>query len=329
MIEKLNLGENVSLVCHDENCFVYQMKDRSGEGMMTVHRVFPGVIVMYNDFHVDCCVSEFEAGEELFCIDHCREGRIEWEIEKNKYIYIEAGDMQMNTRREHTANFSFPLKHYHGITIAFQVAEAEQSLKGVLEGFAPDITLLRDKFCPAGAQFIMRAGASIEHIFSELYTVPKKTRNIYFKIKILELLLYLEALERPERSDERIYFYKAQVEKVKAIMELLSSNIEKRYTLAELSRRFDFPLTSMKNCFKAVYGESIYAYMKDYRMNAAAVMLQQSRASIAEIAGQVGYDNPSKFAAAFKSVMNQTPVAYRKSYVQMERFRPKRAEYLS
>jgi len=70
----------------------------------------------------------------------------------------------------------------------------------------------------------------------------------------------------------------------------------------------------MNACFKAVYGVSIYAYVRIYRMQAAAAMLLQSQDSITAIAGQVGYANSSKFASAFKSVMQVAPSVYRKSH---------------
>ena len=76
------------------------------------------------------------------------------------------------------------------------------------------------------------------------------------------------------------------------------------------------PLTSKKACFKGVYGTSIFAYMRAYRMNRAAVLLRAGGGkSVAEIAGRVGYDSPSKFAAAFKEVMGKSPLEYRKSFV--------------
>jgi AraC-like DNA-binding protein len=48
-------------------------------------------------------------------------------------------------------------------------------------------------------------------------------------------------------------------------------------------------------------------------MQAAAAMLLQTQDSVTMIAGQVGYENASKFASAFKSVMQVAPSAYRKS----------------
>ena len=90
----------------------------------------------------------------------------------------------------------------------------------------------------------------------------------------------------------------------------------KRYTLEELAERFDIALTPLKNCFKSVYGSPIFTYMRLYRMNYAAALLKSSKnLKVAEIAGAVGYDSPSKFAAAFKQTMGKTPLEYRKSLV--------------
>ena len=157
---------------------------------------------------------------------------------------------------------------------------------------------------------------AIEHIFSELYNVPLKIKKYYFKIKVLELLLYLDALELSGHTEERPYFYKGQVEKIKAIQALLTEDLTKNYTLEELSEQFDIALTPLKNCFKTVYGSPIFTYMRTYRMNYAATLLKSDKnLKIAEIAGLVGYDSPSKFSSAFHQTMGKTPLEYRKSFV--------------
>ena len=71
----------------------------------------------------------------------------------------------------------------------------------------------------------------------------------------------------------------------------------------------------MKQCFKGIYGVSMYAYMKEYRMNAAALMLKNTDEPVIAVAGKVGYTNPGKFSAAFRSVLGVTPTEYRKSVV--------------
>lgn len=55
--------------------------------------------------------------------------------------------------------------------------------------------------------------------------------------------------------------------------------------------------------------------MKTYRIKQAAILLRQTQATIAEIANQVGYENQSKFATAFRDVLKIAPAEYRKQNV--------------
>ncbi|HEY3425127.1 MAG TPA: AraC family transcriptional regulator [Negativicutes bacterium] len=313
--ERVFYGNNITMLKRNADCTVYKMKDVSGEGTMTCYKVFPGIDLLYNDFHMQSCFSEFRPKVAMIGIDHCREGRIEWEFQNGSYLYLEEGDLQINAKDNHAIGFGFPLSHYHGITVAVYIDEALKTLSTLFDGFSVDLQALREKFCAGKRSFIMRAEDSIQHIFSELYTVPDKIRKNYFKIKVLELLLFLSVVDVPINSKERPYFPKKQVETVKAIMKYISENIDQHFTLNELSAKFAIPLTSLKLCFKGVYGTSVYAYMRSYRIHAAALMLHQSSENIAVIAGKVGYDNSSKFAAAFKAVMGVSPQEHRKSFV--------------
>lgn len=313
--DKIFCGNNITVIESYEDFTIYKMEDAKGEGTMTCYNVFPGIDLIYNDFHMESCISEFQKKVEMIGIDHCREGRIEWEFNNNSYMYLQEGDMQINTRDHHAIGFGFPLKHYHGITVAIYIEEASKTLCNILDGFSVDLQDLSEKFRSSEVPFIMRTDDSIKHIFSELYRVPDKVRKNYFKIKVLELLLFLSVLDVPINSGERPYFPKKQVDKVKAIMKYITGNIDKHFTLNELSLQFNIPLTSLKICFKGVYGTSIYAYMRSYRMHAAAVMLRETNESIISIAGKVGYNNPSKFAAAFKEIMGMTPAKYQKHFV--------------
>ena len=101
------------------------------------------------------------------------------------------------------------------------------------------------------------------------------------------------------------YYYKTQMEKIKAVHAQITGNIKERYTIEALSVMYEIPATTMKKCFKDVYGDSIYSYQKRYRINLAASMLiQDERREIQEIAASVGYENPGKFSVAFRIDMD-------------------------
>lgn len=312
MDEFLLTGDTSVKLVENNGCSVYQLRNETGEGTITIYEVFPGVSLSYNDFHIRYYDSEFKPDRNLFCIDHCREGRLEYPAADDAYSYVEAGDLKLDRRLTHTGHFEMPLSHYHGAMVAFDMDEAVGSLLKEVKDFPVNLRLLQEKFCSGIYPYVVHGEGSTSHIFGELYAVPEKIKRPYFKIKILELLLYLEALELPENPAEKPYFYRTQVEKVKAVQQFLVGHMDENFTQEEMSRRFDIPLTPLKNCFKSVFGASIGSYLLEYRMNQAAVFLRTKREmSVAEIAGRVGYDSPSKFAAAFRRKMGMTPMDYR------------------
>ena len=135
----------------------------------------------------------------------------------------------------------------------------------------------------------------------------------YLKAKVLELLMLLNDLPQESFSVKRQFFSRSQVITVRAMHDAMIQDLSHHYTLAELSRQFGIAQTSMKLCFKAVYGSSIYQYMKSYRMQTARVLLQDTSHSVTEIAAALGYDNPSKFSEAFKKEYGTSPTLFRNS----------------
>lgn len=116
-------------------------------------------------------------------------------------------------------------------------------------------------------------------------------------------------LDSSALSERRIS--NTQVELAKSIGAYLSANMDRRITLEELSRTFHMSQTALKSCFRAVYGESVYSYIRTQKMQCAAADLRRSEMSIMEIAGRYGYDNGSKFAKAFRDTVGMSPTEYR------------------
>ena len=198
--------------------------------------------------------------------------------------YTAAGDMKLDLRRQHTGAFNFPSCHYHGLTVAFDLDIISHSLSDEVKDFPVTPAEIITRFSLGSYPRVLHKVAETEHIFSEMYRVPEKIRIPYFKVKILELLLYLDAMTIPADEEEHPYFYRTQVEKVKAVKRFLTEHLSENYTQEELSRRFDIPMTPMKTCFRSVYGDAIGTWLAGYRMNQAAELLLRERdLSIAEI----------------------------------------------
>ena len=87
---------------------VLRVKNDTGEGSMAFCQVFDGVGLSFNDFRLDAYDSGFVAGPDMLCIDHCREGRMEYTPRAGLLAYTEAGDMKLDLRLQHTGLFRFP-----------------------------------------------------------------------------------------------------------------------------------------------------------------------------------------------------------------------------
>ncbi|MBS7029374.1 MAG: helix-turn-helix transcriptional regulator [Faecalibacterium prausnitzii] len=83
-------------------------------------------------------------------------------------------------------------------------------------------------------------------------------------------------------------------------------------TIEQLAQDVGLSATALKTCFKGVYGSSVYAYQKEYRLQLAQKLLTETDSTIAEIAHQIGYENPNKFSSAFRQSFGMTPTQYRK-----------------
>ena len=76
------------------NCRVFQFHSDTGEGIMTQYDLFPGVSLMYNDFHMESYDSAFRTTEDLLCIDYCRQGRMEYPLCVSSFT--ERSSLKMN-----------------------------------------------------------------------------------------------------------------------------------------------------------------------------------------------------------------------------------------
>ncbi len=57
-------------------------------------------------------------------------------------------------------------------------------------------------------------------------------------------------------------------------------------------------------------GDNFTEYLRNYRMEKACELIQNTDKKMYEIALQVGYDNPQYFSSVFKSVMGMSPKSY-------------------
>ena len=132
--------------------------------------------------------------------------------------------------------------------------------------------------------------------------------------QMIEKTMEISCPQLGEEEGERALsaFSAEQVETVRRMHDELLQHPERRVPIEELARRYLMNPTTLKAVFKAVYGDSLAAHMKEHRLEKAAELLRRSDDSVAAIASAVGYDSPSRFSAAFRARYHLLPTEYRK-----------------
>ena len=109
-------------------------------------------------------------------------------------------------------------------------------------------------------------------------------------------------------------YTKSQAELAEQASTYMLEHMDKKITISEISEMLHVSQTQLKNSFRNYYGESVYKYIRSRKMQLAAAMLAEGQLSIMEIAGMYGYENCSKFAAAFRGEYGVSPSNYRKQH---------------
>lgn len=177
---------------------------------------------------------------------------------------------------------------------------------------------------PASIHFMQKENAS--HRFYEEHSVSgpimvalnqlfytqlsQGASQVFAQGKALEILgLYFNVRETdlvscPFLIDED------NVKKIKLAKEYLIKNMTNPPSIQELADEVKLSEHRLKAGFKEVYGNTVFGYLLDHKMEHSRQMLDSGKFMVNEVAYQLGYTNPSHFISAFKKKYGITPKKY-------------------
>lgn len=291
----------------------YSLQDEHGDSQMKIYHLSPGIKLTHHSVHTDSSYLGTVKKGNTIEIHHCREGRMEC-VHNGKYLYLTPGDLAIEIVDRDTKPYLFPLRHYHGITISINTEVAPRCFSCFLQEVEVQPQAVASRLCGENKCFVIRSKDYIEHLFSEMYTLPCSNAKGYYKIKLLELFLVLSGIEPGENNMNIRTLSDTQVRLAKSAAAYIADSRDYQITVAMLAQKFHVSVTHLQNAFKGVFGVPVFSYIRIHRINTAALQLAQSDKTIMEIANESGYDNASKFAAAFREIMNENPLEYRKAH---------------
>ena len=286
---------------------------------LRTYRALPGITVINNDSNFMerfSNISEFfnyKHSHDVLMISYYKECQGQLEKEENKYIPLKNEDVHI-TFYEKFKPFSF-----YGKTVSTHLLVDKEIILREENCYTSQYKqLIKDLFDYSSKTdpIILKSDNKIKRIIyetKEMNFENNTTFAVYNQIKIIETLLILYTTLIHYHPIEYSTYTDAQIRVVRKIKNHLSRDIASYISLDVLSRSYGINLTTLKNCFRDMYGQPLYNWYREYKFKRAKELIKNTDYPISKIAHMVGYKSSSKFAKAFKKEMGVLPSSYRKN----------------
>lgn len=301
-MEQLGLHEHVS-----RHGSLSTIKTDVGEGILWAFSLAEDCLYTYNKFQVTSDLAFVEFPEKSICLSYMSR-------DSARQIPLEL----VRKRAWHDKNLlSFRMD---GSPMECQVAQGEQCCSHslvMLPSFFDHMEGLTDIERQQLFDFLSAADQSdlpveLAPLFAEL--VPslslRPSGNLYCAAKVNEILALtadavlavVEDEDRPRAEDALI----AQEAK-----HIIDTRFAEKLTIAQIARELFVGRTHLCEAFQREFAMGLGEYMRERRMEEAALLLANTNWTVSQIARAVGYAHASSFIDAFLREFGISPARYR------------------
>jgi len=148
------------------------------------------------------------------------------------------------------------------------------------------------------------------------HNIHSSIEKLYLKAKSYELLsLYFNRTEDADIEQCPFLVDEQNVIKIRKAKDIIIDRMTEPPSLQELANEVELTLKKLKEGFKQIYGDSVYSFLFDYKMEVARKLLESNQHNVNEVGHKVGYSTSSHFIAAFKKKFGTTPKKYIQSTI--------------
>ncbi|HSZ87236.1 MAG TPA: AraC family transcriptional regulator [Puia sp.] len=238
---------------------------------------------------------------------------IQYFIEGLGSLYLKAGHFAMFRSHGHPIRAIIEGgKEVRSFEISWSKEIVEQStpyfpfLKQFVEQPLPEKSLVLGK---SSTKARSRVLGLIHELLKNPYEEP--VLELFYENKIRDLLLDM-LVEKGRKPVKGLKTTKEDQEKMLAIGEMISTEINKKFPINSLARTAGMSEVKLKITFKEVFGKAIFEYQLAARMEEARKMLLENELTTKAIAAKVGYKNTTSFISKFKAHFGYAPGAIQK-----------------
>lgn len=174
---------------------------------------------------------------------------------------------------------------------------------------------------PCDRLYYNRYGIStptMQRILQQILLCPYRgvVKRMYLDGKVMELMaLILE--QELEIQQDKIYvcnLNSEELERIHYARYLLLQQLRQPPSVSELARLVGLNEYILRKGFQQVFGNTIFSYLHEYRLEQARTLVVSGEMKIAEVAVKVGFASRSYFASAFRKKFGLSPKTYQLSY---------------
>ncbi|MED1802716.1 helix-turn-helix transcriptional regulator [Brevibacillus porteri] len=255
-------------------------------------------------------VMDLQSQAAMVELSFCLEGSGEFVVSGSQHEFL-PGSCSLQLMNDFHAHFMYRADVPHrsvGIGISVEqfnewVAESDEgaaySFQGLLGNQA--YRLFRMPLQPNMARMLQQ--------LNDFSSSHLKLRRLHTEGKILEIVstaLDTFLFER-EENRPRSQLSRSDREKIHNARDILLENMESPPSLIELARMAQLNEYKLKIGFKEEFGTSVFAYLRERRLEKALGLLLEGNLNVSEVALIVGFSNFSHFSEAFRKQYGCNP----------------------
>ena len=201
------------------------IKELSHKYHLVSYDLYDGIKLAFMSLNGNKQTDTHEPLKHILEINYCHKGKIGWKMNNGNSIYLGEHDYSLHTMECCSAStITLPNEYYEGISIYIDLNILSETPPELLKNTGITGDGILNKFCKDGNFSAFIGNEETDAIFSSFYHQPKEFQLAYWRIKVLELLLYLSKLSID--TENRLSEYQSeQVEIVRNIHKYLLNNI--------------------------------------------------------------------------------------------------------
>jgi AraC family transcriptional regulator, transcriptional activator of the genes for pyochelin and ferripyochelin receptors len=212
------------------------------------------------------------------------------------YMFVKGDQYELSFDREvKLAHIEFGISYFNSLLCPSERWSAELKEK-----------LLKQEVVYSGGSIACRSTNEVIHAILDCQ-LTGNLRKLFIEAKVIELLtLQLQHYRGINGTDTQV-LKKSEQQLMHEVKSFLLTNFCDEHSLKSLALHFGINEFKLKKNFKLQFGQTIFDFIFDLKMDHAYRLLREGERLVNEVSREVGYKNPNHFATAFAKKFGVSP----------------------